>query len=117
MKQFEKFENMAVQKLSKQRKNGSKVDETWFVYVLRCADSSLYTGVTNDLIRRVRQHNTGTASRYTRSRLPVGLVYHEAHASRSLALKRELAIKALSRQMKELLIRSGGRNQLQVQIQ
>jgi UV DNA damage endonuclease len=91
--------------LPKKSKTGTKSNGTWFVYLLRCADGSLYTGITNDLPRRVEQHNAGIASRYTRSRLPVVLVYQEAQASRSLALKRELAIKALSRQAKELLIR------------
>ena len=79
--------------------------DTWFVYVVRCADDSLYTGVTKDVSRRCEQHNAGTASRYTRSRLPVSLAYHEASASQSLALKRELKIKAMSRQEKEVLIR------------
>ena len=60
---------------------------SWFVYLLRCADGSLYTGITNDVPRRLKQHNAGTASRYTRSRLPAVLVYQEAQASRSHALK------------------------------
>jgi len=80
----------------------------WFVYMPRCADGSLYTGVTKDLKRRCRQHDGGTASRYTRCRRPVALVYHEAQVSRSSALKREAAIKALSRQQKESLIRLAG---------
>ena len=79
---------------------------TWFVYILRCADGSLYTGITNDVPRRLEQHNAGTASRYTRTRLPVDLLYQEAQPSQSLALKRELAIKALSKKKKEKLIRS-----------
>ena len=83
-------------------------DNTWFVYILRCDDGSLYTGITNDLIRRCEQHNAGTASRYTRSRLPVVLVYQKAQGSQSVALKRELEIKALSRQEKESLIRAAG---------
>jgi predicted GIY-YIG superfamily endonuclease len=91
--------------LPKKLRTESKPDGAWFVYLLRCADGSLYTGITNDLPRRLEKHNAGIASRYTRSRLPVVLVYQEAQASRSLALKRELAIKALSRQAKELLIR------------
>ena len=78
----------------------------WFVYILRCADDSLYTGITTDLNRRCEQHNAGTASRYTRSRLPVTMVYHEIQATRSLALKRELEIKAMSRKAKEALIKS-----------
>jgi len=81
----------------------------WFVYLLRCRDGTLYTGITKDVARRVEQHNAGTASRYTRSRLPVALVYQESQASRSLALKREAAIKAMSRLDKESLIRQAGR--------
>ena len=80
----------------------------WFVYMLRCADGSLYTGVTKDVSRRCEQHNAGTASRYTRCRRPVALVYHEAQVSRSSALKREAEIKALSRRQKESLIRLAG---------
>ena len=83
-------------------------DAEWFVYIVRCADGSLYTGITNDVCRRCEQHNAGTASRYTRSRLPVALVYQEAQAGRSLASKRESAIKALTRREKEALIRLAG---------
>jgi predicted GIY-YIG superfamily endonuclease len=80
--------------------------ETWFVYILRCDDGSLYTGIAKDVDRRLEQHNAGTASRYTRSRLPVSLEYQEEQPDQSMALKRELAIKAMSRQKKESLIRS-----------
>ena len=83
-----------------------QIAERWFVYILRCADGSLYTGITKDLDRRLEQHNAGTASRYTRSRLPVTLEYQEEQPDQSMALKRELAIKALSRKAKEALIRS-----------
>ncbi len=79
--------------------------KSWSVYLVRCGDDSLYTGVTNDIDRRIEKHNAGTASRYTRGRLPVILVYEEIQASRSLALKREYAIKGLSRREKESLIR------------
>lgn len=82
--------------------------DTWFVYLLRCADGTLYTGIAKDVARRCEQHNAGTASRYTRCRRPTCLVYQEVHASRSLALKREAAIKALARQQKEALIRRAG---------
>ncbi len=78
--------------------------DTWFVYIMRCADNSLYTGITKDVDRRLKQHNAGTASRYTRGRLPVSLEYQEAQPSQSMALKRELAIKALPRHEKESLI-------------
>ena len=79
--------------------------ETWFVYILRCGDGTLYTGIAKDVIRRCEQHNAGTASRYTRSRLPVTVVYQETQPTRSLALKREAAIKAMSRQEKKSLVR------------
>lgn len=95
------------------RRKGKKVGKepaggTWVVYMVRCADGSLYTGITNDVNRRSRQHNDGTASRYTRSRRPTCLVYQEAHPSRSAALKREAAIKTLSRRQKMALIRLAG---------
>ena len=84
---------------------GKSKADTWFVYILRCADGSLYTGITKDVNRRCEQHNAGTASRYTRGRLPASVVYQEPQATQSLALKREAAIKAMSRQEKESLIR------------
>jgi len=73
---------------------------SWVVYVLRCADGSLYTGITNHLARRLAAHRTGTASRYTRARRPVRLVYQERRRTRSAALKREAAIKRLPRAAK-----------------
>ena len=93
-----KAKEIAVLKLQKQ------LSEQWLVYILRCADGSLYTGITNDLERRVEQHNAGTAAKYTRSRLPVVCVYRELQQNHSMALKRELALKALSRTAKEVLI-------------
>lgn len=75
-------------------------DDLWFVYILRCADSSLYTGITKDVNRRCQQHNARTASRYTRSRRPVRLVWQETQLSQSLALKREAAIKSMARRQK-----------------
>jgi UV DNA damage endonuclease len=94
-----KAKEVAVLKFKKQ------LTERWSVYVLRCADGSLYTGIAkNDVCRRLAQHNAGTASRYTRSRLPVTLEYQEEQRNQSMALKRELAIKALSRKAKEELI-------------
>ena len=81
-------------------------DETWFVHMLRCADGSLYTGIAKDVNRRCQQHKAGTASRYTRSRLPVRVVYQESHPDQSSAMKREAAIKALTRKEKLALIRT-----------
>jgi UV DNA damage endonuclease len=100
-----KAKEVAVAKLLMELKIGEPVT-TWIVYILRCADGSLYTGITNNLPRRLDRHNAGTASRYTRSHLPVVMVYQEVQANHSLALKRELAIKALSRKAKEALIRA-----------
>ena len=77
---------------------------TWFVYILRCSDGTLYTGVTLDLDRRCRQHNAGTASRYTRSRLPAKLVYREEQPGQGSALKREASVKRLTRREKLALI-------------
>jgi predicted GIY-YIG superfamily endonuclease len=79
--------------------------QSWFVYILRCSDATLYTGITKDLARRCRQHNDGKASRYTRCRLPVQIVYQESIPTQGLALRREAAIKALSRRQKLLLIK------------
>jgi predicted GIY-YIG superfamily endonuclease len=76
----------------------------WLVYILRCSDGSLYTGITNDLPRRLKTHAAGRASRYTRSRLPVTLAYTEPKRSKSSALKREAAIKALRRPGKDRLL-------------
>jgi len=76
----------------------------WFVYILRCAGGSLYTGITKDVKRRCQQHNNGIASRYTRSRRPVELIYQEAQPSRSSALKREAAIKVMTRRGKLTMI-------------
>ena len=80
--------------------------DRWFVYMVRCADGSLYTGIAKDVARRCQQHNAGTASRYTRSRLPVVVAYEEVQRSRSLALKREAAIKAMNRRQKLALLGS-----------
>ena len=79
---------------------------SWHVYILRCADESLYTGVTKDLMARLEQHQMGKGARYTRSRLPVELVYEEPVADRSAALRREIAIKQLTRSAKLALLTS-----------
>jgi len=78
---------------------------SWHVYVLRCADDSLYTGITVDLTARLASHNDGSGAKYTRSRLPVTLVYQEPASDRSAALRRELEIKGLSRAAKIQLIK------------
>ena len=80
--------------------------DQWYVYILECADGSYYTGITNDLKARTRQHNEGAASRYTRSRRPVSLRYHEPCASRSAALIRECALKLKTHDEKRALFDS-----------
>ncbi len=77
---------------------------TNFTYILRCADGSLYTGWTNDLTKRVAAHNAGTGGKYTRSRRPVELVYYEVFPTKEEAMRREAAIKKLSRSEKEELL-------------
>ncbi|NIO43390.1 MAG: GIY-YIG nuclease family protein [Burkholderiales bacterium] len=79
---------------------------SWYVYIVRCADDSLYTGIAKDVRRRVDEHNDSgmVGARYTRGRQPVELVYHEAVDSRSAATRREHQIRRLSREEKKLLI-------------
>jgi putative endonuclease len=77
----------------------------WFCYLLQCADGSLYTGITPALERRVRRHNDGSASKYTRARRPVRLVWAEAWPDRSAASRREAALKRLPRAAKCALLR------------
>lgn len=83
----------------------NKSGPAWLLYILKCNDNTLYTGITNDLARRFKQHNAGRASRYTRSRLPVELLYKERCQGKSNALKKEFRIKALSRKEKEKYIK------------
>lgn len=80
----------------------------WYLYIIKCRDGTFYTGITNHLDRRLDQHNRGTASRYTRSRLPVTLLYRERCRTKSSALKKECAIKSLSRPEKDKYIQSRG---------
>ncbi len=76
----------------------------WVVYILKCADGSLYTGVTNNLKKRVLAHQEGKGAKYTKGRLPLKVIYHEKHPNRSEALKREIEIKQLDRLEKLKLI-------------
>jgi len=82
-------------------------ERPWHVYIVRCADSTFYTGIARDLEARIVTHNAGTGARYTRGRGPVKLVYSECVADRPAALRRELAIKRLSRPAKGRLIANG----------
>ena len=75
----------------------------WYLYILRCGDGSLYTGITTDVERRLREHRRGTGAKYTRSRGPLEVVHTEELPDKSSALRRELAVKALSRREKLVL--------------
>ena len=82
----------------------------WFVYIVRCADDTLYTGIAKDVTRRIEEHNSNNllAASYTRARRPVALVHREAVETRSAAARREYEIKRMTRQEKEDLISQGG---------
>jgi len=82
-------------------------DENWYVYMVRCSDNTLYTGITTDLDKRIAAHNSGrNGARYTRSRRPVRLVYTEKAESRSAAARLEYSIRKLARSRKVALIKS-----------
>ena len=78
--------------------------EAWYLYILRCVDGSFYTGITKDLDNRLKKHNDGKASRYTRTRRPVELLYQERCRTRTQALVRECEVKAFPRKKKEELV-------------
>lgn len=86
-----------------------KNDKPWYVYILKCADDTLYTGITTDVNRRLNEHNKGTGAKYTKTRLPVVLVAVSEASNRSEASKEEYRIKQLTRKEKLLLI-DGNRN-------
>ncbi|PWL45004.1 MAG: endonuclease [Clostridiales bacterium] len=81
-------------------------ESKWYVYILRCADQTLYTGITNRLQQRLRAHNAGKGAKYTKGRRPVHLLYWETCTDKSAALKREAAIKKMKRAEKLLLCTS-----------
>ena len=83
------------------KKRGRK---DWTVYILRCGDGSLYTGIAKDVLARVKQHSVGRGATYTRTRLPVKLLYQQGGLTHSAALIREAQIKAMSRSRKEEII-------------
>ena len=81
-----------------------KTSSKWWMYILRCTDGKLYTGITTDPARRLLQHNAGTASKFTRCRRPVEMVYCKSCRNQSAALRREVTIKSHTRSEKEMLI-------------
>ena len=82
------------------------MENTWYLYILRCGDGTLYTGISTDPQKRLKVHRSGKGAKYTKGRGPLAMVYCERCGSHSDALKRELAVKALKRSEKEQLIAS-----------
>lgn len=80
------------------------MEHVWYLYILRCGDGSLYTGITTDVEKRLEVHRSGKGAKYTRGRGPLELVYREECGTHSDALKREIQIKRLTRQEKEALV-------------
>ena len=80
------------------------MESIWYLYILRCKDDTLYTGITTDVEKRLEAHRSGKGAKYTRGRAPLELVYRETCGSHSDALKRELAVKRLTRDQKLQLI-------------
>lgn len=80
------------------------MENTWHLYILRCRDGSLYTGITTDVEKRLEAHRSGKGAKYTRGRGPLELVYREECGTHSEALKREIEIKRLTREQKQALI-------------
>jgi putative endonuclease len=76
----------------------------WYVYIVRCSNKTLYAGTTDNIERRIKEHNSGKGAKYTRSLAPVKLLWTEEHSNKSAALKREIQIKKWTRSKKEALI-------------
>jgi len=87
--------------LSKNSPRRKKSPDEWFLYILKCSDGTFYTGITNNLIRRLKMHQAGKASRYTRTRGPVEMIYSEICGDRSSALIRECEVKEWPRSKKQ----------------
>ncbi|MBC8355738.1 MAG: GIY-YIG nuclease family protein [Planctomycetes bacterium] len=83
------------------------MNHNYYFYLLRCSDGSLYAGICIDLEQRVATHQNGKGAKYTRSRLPIALVYQEHHRSKGDALRREAEVKKWTKQKKERLVRDG----------
>lgn len=93
-----------LKKKRKRRAKPAEQEKPWSLYMLECSDGSFYTGVTNDLERRFKMHMSGRASRYTRTRLPVEMIYQEPCGTRTEALVRECAVKSFPKKKKQELI-------------
>ena len=99
-----RYKQMLERMETKERSLPKKRRQKWCVYILKCADASLYTGIAKDLAKRFQMHSDGKGARYTRTRRPLAIVYQEICKSRTEALIRECAVKALPKQKKLALI-------------
>lgn len=88
-----------------------KQEEKHYTYMVQCADGTLYTGYTNNIVKRVKMHNSGKGAKYTKNRLPVKLVYFEIYATKQKAMQREYEIKHLNRKQKLELIQNENKGQ------
>jgi len=102
-----KYKKMVKKMQEAEKRFPAEAQQPWFLYILRCRNNTFYTGVTKDLERRLKMHNDGKASRYTRARRPVKMIYQELCGTRVQALVRECQVKELSRKEKEKLILGG----------
>ena len=93
-----------MQAKEKKRRKGSRTKDPWFLYILRCSDGSLYTGIAKDAAKRLQKHSSGKGARYTRTRLPLELIYQESCRNRTHALVREYEVKRYPKKKKEALI-------------
>ena len=98
------YKRMLAGMQAKAKRGPRRPGEKWFLYILKCADASLYTGITKDPERRLKMHLEGKGARYTRTRLPVEMVYRETCKTRTEALVRECRVKALPKPRKLALI-------------
>ena len=98
------YRRMLARMQAKAKRGPKRRGEKWFLYILKCRDASLYTGITKDIERRLKMHSEGKGARYTRTRLPVEMVYQETCRTRTEALVRECAVKALPKPRKLALI-------------
>ena len=101
-----KYKQMLEKMRAKESQSPKKQGEKWFLYILKCSDLSLYTGITKDIERRFKMHSAGRAARYTRTRRPVEIVYRETCRTRPQALTREYFVKSLPKTKKLALIQT-----------
>ena len=103
LRQAQYFFVLGLSKYPERSRRMLSMAERWYVYIIECSDKSLYTGVTSDIKRRLKEHNSGKGGKYTRERTPTTLVYSESYRTKSEALKREIQIKGWTKSKKKAL--------------